>query len=463
MKKKLSSIAIISISIILDAAAVIVADLASFVVRFNGVFPQKNFSAYLDLFPLIMVARIVSFYMFRLYTKPTSKSDFEITITAMNAATISSTAIIFFVYFFDIVLYPRSIAAISWLFTIFTVSGWRFIMKQFFEAYLGKDYLQINLLIIGTGKHAQELAMNISRDSSVNYRIVGYLRTKKTSAVDVERDKVIGDISDIPDILQKFDVDEVVIADASFERRELVIFAPLLIESGVELKSAPTSYERVITGIMLSNIEASFAGPMFSKKTASWYWPVKRILDIIFSAILLILTMPILIAASLLIKATSPGPVLYLQKRTGQFGKRFIMYKLRTMRVDAENKKPLWAKKGDKRVTTIGRLLRRYRIDELPQLINVLKNDMSLIGPRPERPYFVHKLVAKIPFYTERLQVKPGITGWAQVNFKYSANEEEAEQKLVYDLFYTQNMSFSLDLLIALKTIRVVLAGYGAH
>jgi lipopolysaccharide/colanic/teichoic acid biosynthesis glycosyltransferase len=134
------------------------------------------------------------------------------------------------------------------------------------------------------------------------------------------------------------------------------------------------------------------------------------------------------------------------------------------MQMDAEHgRKPRWAKKNDERITAVGKALRHFRIDELPQLFNILKNEMSLVGPRPERPYFTSRLIRKIPFYAERLQVKPGITGWAQVNFRYAATEEDSEKKLVYDLFYIQNMSFSLDFLIALKTLKVVFTGRGAH
>ncbi len=153
-----------------------------------------------------------------------------------------------------------------------------------------------------------------------------------------------------------------------------------------------------------------------------------------------------------------------MQKRVGMNGIRFAMYKLRTMRSDAEKGgRPKWAKTQDVRVTSVGRILRRFRIDELPQFYNVLRNDMSIIGPRPERPYFTSKLMRKIPFFAERLRAKPGITGWAQVNFKYAATEEDTEEKLLYDLFYIQNVSFAIDLLIVLKTFRVVLTGQGAQ
>lgn len=463
IKKKLYQRTIVSACMAMDILAIILADLFSFILRFNGTFPPNNFDAYIRLAPLIMATRLAAFYMFRFYEKPKYKSDFEMFVNSMNAMTASSTIIIFFVYFVDIPAYPRSIAFLSWLLTIMTVSGWRFVMKQFLELYMGKDYFLANLVIIGTGKQAEELAMEASRNPSINYKLVGYLKPRRDSQVSVESDMVLGTVSDIPRIIGKFDIDEMVISDASFERRELIFFAPLMLRKGIELKSAPSSYERVITNIMLGSIETPFVGPALSKRPALWYWPLKRIFDTLSAVLLLILTSPIFLVAVILIKTTSPGPVLYFQKRVGQFGRYFVMFKLRTMYTNAEKGKPVWARKKDTRITPVGVLLRRYRIDELPQLFNVLKNDMSIIGPRPERPYFVQKLIRDIPFYAERLQVKPGITGWAQVNFKYSDSEEEAKKKLVYDLFYTQNMSLHLDLLIALKTVGVILTGKGAQ
>jgi lipopolysaccharide/colanic/teichoic acid biosynthesis glycosyltransferase len=177
-----------------------------------------------------------------------------------------------------------------------------------------------------------------------------------------------------------------------------------------------------------------------------------------------VFTSPILLLAVILIKVTSPGPAFYLQKRTGLNGRPFIIYKIRTMHMGAERgKKPRWAKRNDIRITPVGKFLRRYRIDELPQLINVLKNDMSIVGPRPERPYFTFQLMKKVPFYAHRLQAKPGLTGWAQVNLRYTDTEKGAQEKLLYDLFYIHNASFALDSLILLKTFQVVLSGKGAY
>jgi exopolysaccharide biosynthesis polyprenyl glycosylphosphotransferase len=190
----------------------------------------------------------------------------------------------------------------------------------------------------------------------------------------------------------------------------------------------------------------------------------KRVLDTAVALLLLLLTLPLMIMTAVLVRLDSPGPVLYRQTRVGLHGETFTLLKFRSMAIDAEaGGAPRWATQQDPRITRVGNIIRPMRIDELPQLINVLRGEMSLIGPRPERPQFVDELARIIPFYRERAYVKPGITGWAQVNFPYGASVEDAVQKLSYDLYYVKNRSLLLDLLILLATIRVILFREGAR
>lgn len=191
---------------------------------------------------------------------------------------------------------------------------------------------------------------------------------------------------------------------------------------------------------------------------------VKRSFDIVVSLLILIMTLPLVLAAMVAVKLDSRGPLLYRQERVGHDGQTFTLLKFRSMRVDAENDgAPRWAQSGDPRVTRVGAVLRRFRIDELPQLINVLRGNMSFVGPRPERPFFVETLAKDIPFYRERHSVKPGITGWAQVNYPYGASLEDARQKFAYDLYYVKNRTVFLDFVILIQTVRVILFGEGAR
>jgi exopolysaccharide biosynthesis polyprenyl glycosylphosphotransferase len=196
----------------------------------------------------------------------------------------------------------------------------------------------------------------------------------------------------------------------------------------------------------------------------SWRSGIKRLSDVLFGLILIALSAPIMLVTALLIKLDSRGPILYKQERVGQNNSTFMVAKFRSMRTDAEKDgTPRWASAQDDRVTRVGQFMRKLRIDELPQLFNVLKGEMSLVGPRPERPYFVEQLTEQIPYFAVRHSVKPGVTGWAQVRYAYGATVEDAQNKLQYDLYYVKNHSLFLDLVVLFETIGVVLTGKGAR
>jgi exopolysaccharide biosynthesis polyprenyl glycosylphosphotransferase len=190
---------------------------------------------------------------------------------------------------------------------------------------------------------------------------------------------------------------------------------------------------------------------------------LRRGVDVAISLAILVVSFPVIAVAALAVRLSSPGPVLYRQVRVGHDGRLFTLYKFRSMSVDAEAQGPAWASRGDPRVTAVGRVIRKLRVDELPQLFNVLRGEMSIVGPRPERPHFVEQLNTLIPFHADRTRVKPGITGWAQVNYPYGASVEDARQKLSYDLYYVKHRSLLLDLLILVATVRVVLFQEGAR
>ena len=189
---------------------------------------------------------------------------------------------------------------------------------------------------------------------------------------------------------------------------------------------------------------------------------VKRILDVSVSLVALIVSLPIMVIVAIAVRMSSPGPVLYHQQRVGERGRVFTLHKFRSMRIDAEaDSGAVWSQDGDTRVTRVGRFLRKMRFDELPQLWNVMRGDMSLVGPRPERPEFVQQLTQQIPYYGQRHIVRPGLTGWAQVRYAYGSSVEDAMEKLQYDLFYIKHMSLGMDLLIALSTVKTVLSRRG--
>jgi sugar transferase (PEP-CTERM system associated) len=198
-------------------------------------------------------------------------------------------------------------------------------------------------------------------------------------------------------------------------------------------------------------------------KRSAIFKKLKRGFDILFSLLGLTLFSPVSLIVSIAIKLDSKGPILYRQERVGEDGKIFHLLKFRSMRVDAEENGPVWARVDDQRITEVGRWIRKLRFDEIPQMVNVLKGEMSYIGPRPERKFFVDQLEKEIPFYSERHVIKPGITGWAQICYRYGASKEDALEKLKYDLYYIKHMSLLLDLIIIFETIKIVLLGKGAR
>jgi sugar transferase (PEP-CTERM system associated) len=274
---------------------------------------------------------------------------------------------------------------------------------------------------------------------------------------------VIGTIEDIPQIVESLAVDRVVVSLAD-ARGKLPMDRLLDMKlSGVTFDHLASVYEEYTGKIAVENLRPSWFIFSAGFRKSRLITVGKRLVDILASVAGLILALPLLLMTFAIVKLSSRGPALYHQRRVGQHGREFTIHKFRTMRTDAEAKTgAVWASAGDPRIYPLGGLLRRSRLDELPQLWNVLRGEMSFVGPRPERPEFVAQLAEQIPFYGQRHAVKPGITGWAQVRYSYGASVEDAMEKLQYDLFYIKNLSIPLDLFIIFSTVKTVLLRRGA-
>jgi sugar transferase (PEP-CTERM system associated) len=234
--------------------------------------------------------------------------------------------------------------------------------------------------------------------------------------------------------------------------------------AGVPVRTVEGVYERLGGRVPVEALKGSWLVYADGFRQNWWRALEKRSVDVAGSLVLLAVTLPIMAVVAIAIALESGFPILYRQERVGRGGKTFVIWKFRSMRQDAEaDGEPRWAQPGDPRVTRVGRFMRKMRIDELPQLFTVLNGDLSLVGPRPERPAFVAQLAGQIPFYNARHSVKPGVTGWAQVRYVYGASREDAKKKLEYDLYYVKNHTLLLDVLILFETVRVVLRGEGAH
>lgn len=280
--------------------------------------------------------------------------------------------------------------------------------------------------------------------------------------VTLSPDGELADLSTLPDLIDLLDVQDVLIALGPGQHSELMEILRLCDGKSVSLKLVPDFYS-VIGG--MARTEHIYGLPLVEvlpEPMPAWQESTKRLIDITVATIVLLLGLPLWLMIGLMVRLSSPGPAIYRQKRVGYQGRVFTMLKFRTMRQDAEAETgPVWARENDPRYTAIGRWLRKTRLDEIPQMWNVLKGEMSLVGPRPERPFFVEKLAAEIPLYTRRSRVKPGITGWAQVTWRYDANLEDVRQKVKYDLFYIANMSLRMDLKILFLTLKTAILGKG--
>jgi len=321
------------------------------------------------------------------------------------------------------------------------------------------------VLVLGTGPEARVVEASLAAVDAPGVRVVGFYALEKLQETVVSPNRVLAKAGPIEDVARRLGVREIIVAVR--QQRGGVLPLRGLLEcrlNGIRITDLARFFERVHGRVPIDSLKASWLiyGNGFRQ---DWLRRVvKRTFDVVVSLVLLILFMPLMLLVALLIAIESGTPVIYRQERVGLGGRTFIVFKFRSMQKDAESDgKPRWAAAKDDRVTTLGRFLRRSRIDELPQLFNVLRGEMSFVGPRPERPVFVAMLIEQVPFYAVRHSVKPGITGWAQVRYSYGATVEQSVKKLEYDLYYVKNNTVFLDLLVLLETVRVVLLGEGAR
>jgi sugar transferase (PEP-CTERM system associated) len=323
-----------------------------------------------------------------------------------------------------------------------------------FSHFTDSKALNRRLLVLGASSGVARLRQLLRSDRATRLEVVGIC--------DFEEQDPTPDSRDLLRLAREYGAHEIVVATG--QRRGLPIHELLRCKvNGVNVIDYLTFVEREARQIDLDNLQPGWLVFSDGFKSSTITEIVKRTFDILVSVAILLLTLPILIATSIAVRLEDGGPILYRQERVGRGGRPFTLYKFRSMGVDAEKGGQQWAAVSDPRVTRIGAIIRKLRIDELPQIICVLRGDMSFIGPRPERPYFVEQLAEAIPFYGERHCVKPGISGWAQINYPYGASIEDARQKLSYDLYYVKNRSIFLDFLILIQTIRVIVWPSGAR
>jgi sugar transferase (PEP-CTERM system associated) len=322
------------------------------------------------------------------------------------------------------------------------------------------------VVILGTGQVALDLARELSKREDLGMKLEGFV---SAAATDAERDNIfgfpiLGPVAAMEQITKQKDVSRIIVA---LEDRRGTLPSRALVTlrvQGIRVDDAPTALAGLTGRIALRTVNPSWFLFTEGFHRSKWNDFLKRILDLVAGVVGLVISLPLMALVAFVVKLDSKGPAVYRQTRVGRMGKHFEVLKFRSMKVDAENGTGAkWATENDPRTTRVGRFMRKYRLDELPQFVNVIRGEMSFVGPRPERPCFVEELREKIPYYDERHSVRPGLTGWAQVQYSYGSSIDDAFNKLEYDLFYLKNMSLTFDLAIIFQTIRIVLGGRGGR
>ena len=405
---------------------------------------------------------LVIMYFYDLYDYVVMTNRRELMLRLVQALGIAWALLALLFYFVPPLLIGRGVSVISVPLVLGLLLGWRI----FIHSLTGHPEIGEKILVVGTGQTALDTAEAVWERRDAGYRIAGFISENGAKPQDkLGRSVILGKAPDLESVIINEKIDRVVIAVR--ERRGAFPTEALLkmsLAGDVSIEECTSFFERITGKVHVDMLRPSwliFAG----RRRDS---PVKTVLrEMIHRGLALtglIISLPIAVLTAILIKIESRGPIFYKQERVGKSGKTFNVIKFRSMRTDAEKDgKPIWAVTNDERVTRIGKIIRKTRIDEIPQFWNILKGEMNFVGPRPERPHFVKQLSTEIPYFDHRHLVAPGLTGWAQIKYPYGASVADAIQKLQYDLYYIKNQSLTLDLVIVIETVKTVLFGKGSR
>ncbi|MBT9171018.1 MAG: UDP-N-acetylgalactosamine-undecaprenyl-phosphate N-acetylgalactosaminephosphotransferase [Actinobacteria bacterium] len=425
-----------------DIAILYVSLILTLIIRYGQNYFKESLTAHLKPFSLIFIIWILIFYLFDLYKNKQFRISFGTIQALILAISISVVASIILFYLFPPLfkLTPKTNLAIFALIFGILALGWRFILAKIYIS----GGLKNHLLIIGDSPIIDEIINYLKINPQIGYNVVNQIKEYSKQKAKENIKQLIAERRINTIIIQPYLKKEPAFTKIIYQ----------LLPSKINVVDLITFYETIFQKVPLEELEESW---FIEKITVyrNFYNAAKRTIDFCLALFLNIIFLPLIFIIALLIKSTSKGPIIFKQERTGANNKPFILFKFRTMQLDAEKNGPQWANENDSRITSFGKILRRTHLDELPQLFNILKGDISFVGPRPERPEFIIKLKEQIPYYEIRHIIKPGLTGWAQINYRYGASVEDAIEKLQYEIYYLKNRSLILDFLIILKTIRL--------
>ncbi len=405
---------------------------------------------------------ILILYFYDLYDFTVMGNRRELMLRLVQAIGISWAILALLFYFVPPLLIGRGVSVISVPIVLVSLLIWRVLI----HLLTGHPEFGEKILIVGTGKAAFDTACSVWERRDAGYRIAGFATENGAAPKDIAKEmNLLGSSDDLESIIRDEKIDRVVIAVR--ERRGVFPTETLLkmsLAGDVDIEECTSFFERVTGQVHVDMLRPSWLIFDGRQRDSRMTIAIRNMIHRSLAMIGMILSLPIALITAVLIKLESRGPVFYKQERVGLNGKVFNVIKFRSMRTDAEKEGgPVWATADDKRATFFGRLIRIIRVDEIPQFWNIIKGEMSFVGPRPERPHFVEQLAEEIPYYQHRHLVAPGLTGWAQIKYPYGASIEDARKKLQYDLYYIKNQSLALDLVIVFETVKTVLFGRGGR
>lgn len=416
-----------------------------------------RFLSYVPYLIVFVAAVVLVFYLNKRYHRRRSTSLIDSLSAIVWPVTIATLVTLAgMAFFFKTELeygelsYPRAFIVYTWIGAVLFISFGRLILARIFTFFLAHGYGRDRVLVVGTGEVGRMLVQKLQSASGVAHEVIGYVDTDDATPAALNT-PILGRTADLPAIIENHGIDEVVIGLPEASHRQIVNIIALCEREKVSIKVFPDVFQIMATEVSVSDLAGLPLLTVRDVALTGWRLSLKRGFDLFFGAVGLIFLSPIMLLIGLLIKLESPGPVFYIQERMGLDAQPFPMLKFRSMRTDAEEKGPGWTTPDDPRKTKLGALIRRISIDELPQFINVIRGDMSLVGPRPERPVYVEQFRQYIPRYMERHREKAGISGWAQVNGL--RGDTSIVERTKYDLWYIENWSLWLDFKICIRTI----------
>lgn len=418
--------------------------------------PAFNFYTPLFVYP---IACLLIHYLSGYYVHPYKKTILHDFLTTFTVSIIISIGAFFAIILDDHVpSYQRYYVSLLTLFLLqFTISyTFRLLITLNVQKLIRKGIIKQNTVLVGTGKNAHKIASEMCK-SKDGTQIIGFISPESEYEKSAD---IIGTLQDFAELKTKYNINTVIVAlDKNATESQLFGIIGQLYPYNVDVQFTPHIYEILIGAVRIKNLNIS---PLVNITTmADWEISTKRALDIFISIIAIIVSAPLFVFCAIGIKRTSKGPVFYKQERIGLHGKPFNIVKFRTMYVNSEKEHPMLSNPNDERITSFGHWLRRYRIDEIPQFINILRGEMSLVGPRPERRYYIEQIVKKAPYYCLVYKVRPGLTSWGPIKIGYSDTVEKMIERLNYDIIYMNNMSLKTDLKILWYTIEVIVKGKG--